>query len=98
MKRFILFAMAWSGVGIASGVEFHSPTRMTAENGVIRVESPGYAAPCFADIDGDGRKDLLVGQFNDGKIQVYKSRGDGKFAAGEWLEAEGAIAEVPGVW
>ena len=64
----------------------------------VRVESPGYAAPCWADFDGDGKKDLLVGQFNQGKICVYKNLGDSKLAAGQWLQAEGAVAEVPGVW
>ena len=54
--------------------------------------------PCWADIDGDGKKDLLVGQFNGGKIRVYKNLGDGKLAAGEWLKADGAVAEIPGVW
>jgi hypothetical protein len=49
-------------------------------------------------VDGDGKKDLLVGQFNKGKIQVFKNLGGGKFAAGDWLKAEGQVAEVPGVW
>ncbi|MBM3834312.1 MAG: hypothetical protein FJ403_13795 [Verrucomicrobia bacterium] len=65
---------------------------------MVRVESPGYAAPCWADIDADGKKDLLVGQFKEGKIRVFKGLGDGKFAAGEWLKADGKVATVPGVW
>ena len=52
----------------------------------------------LADVDGDGKKDLLVGQFSGGKIRVYKNLGDGKLAAGEWLKTGGAVAEVPGVW
>jgi hypothetical protein len=71
---------------------------MTADGVAVRVESPGYAAPCWADIDGDDKKDLLVGQFNDGKIRVFKSLGAEKLAAGDWLQAEGNVAEVPGVW
>jgi hypothetical protein len=71
---------------------------MTAEDGAVRVESPGYAAPCWADIDGDSKKDLLVGQFSNGKIRVFKNLGEGKLAAGEWLQAEGNVAEIPGVW
>jgi hypothetical protein len=49
-------------------------------------------------MDDDGRKDLLVGQFRDGKIRVYRNLGDGKLAAGDWLKADGAPAEIPGVW
>ena len=47
---------------------------------------------------GDGKKDLLVGQFSGGKIRVYRNLGDGKLAAGDWLKADGAVAEIPGVW
>jgi hypothetical protein len=87
------------GVLAASGdAAFESPVRLKAEGAPVRVESPGYAAPCWADIDGDGKKDLLVGQFHQGKIRVYRNLGDGKLAAGEWLQAGGAVAEVPGVW
>ena len=86
-------ALAWSG-----DAEFETPARLEAEGVPVRVESPGYAAPCWADIDGDGKKDLLVGQFSKGKIRVYRNLGDAKLAPGEWLQSEGAVAEVPGVW
>jgi hypothetical protein len=85
-------------MGVASAAEFHPPVRVSAGPEPVRVEAPGYAAPCWADVDGDGKKDLLVGQFSQGKIRVYKNLGDDKLAAGEWLLAEGAVAEVPGVW
>ena len=77
---------------------FHPPVRLKAGGSPIRVESPGYACPCLADIDRDGKPDLLVGQFNKGKIQVFKGLGGAKFAKGTWLQAGGAAAEVPGVW
>ena len=31
-------------------------------------------------------------------MQVFKGLGGTKFAAGEWLKADGKVAEVPGVW
>ncbi len=86
------------GLSPASSAEFQPPVRLKADGVPVRVESPGYAAPCWADIDGDGKKDLLIGQFNEGKIRVYKNRGDGRLTAPQWLTAEGAVAEVPGVW
>jgi hypothetical protein len=81
-----------------SAIEFAPPVRLKADGVVIRVESPGYASPCLADIDGDGKLDLLVGQFNQGKIKVFKGLGGGEFAKGTWLQADGKTAEVPGVW
>ena len=87
---------------LCGAAEFEAPVRLKAggvAGGVpVRVEAPGYAAPCWADVDGDGKKDLLVGQFNHGKIRVFKNLGEGRLAEGAWLQAEGQVAEVPGVW
>ena len=80
------------------GPQFEAPVRMRAGDSPIKVEAPGYAAPCWQDADGDGKPDLVVGQFHDGKIAIYKNLGGGKLAARTWLQAEGANAEVPGVW
>lgn len=91
-----MFGLATAGP--AAALEFEKPIRVQADGKPVRVEAPGYAAPCWADVDGDKRKDLLVGQFAQGKIRVYRNLGGGKLAAGEWLEAGGKVAEVPGVW
>ena len=80
------------------GAEFQPPVRMMADGKPIEVNPPGYAAPAWVDIDGDGKKDLLVGQFSGGKIHVFKNKGDGTYAAGELLKAGEKVALVPGVW
>ena len=99
MNQRLLAALGlFCGSALCSAAEFERPVRLKAGGVAIRVESPGYAAPCWADVDGDGKKDLLVGQFNQGKIRVFKNLGEGSFAAGDWLKAEGKVAEVPGVW
>ena len=99
MKRRLLAALGlFCGPALCGAAEFERPVRLEADGVAVRVESPGYAAPCRADVDGDGEKDLLVGQFNKGKIRLFKNLSGGKLAAGVWLQAEGKVAEVPGVW
>ena len=98
MKTLLSTLLLFGGAATCCATEFDRPIRLEGGGEPVRVESPGYAAPCWADMDGDGKKDLLVGQFNQGKIKVYKNLGDGKLAAGSWLNADGKVAEVPGVW
>src|SRR5262245_6858705 len=99
MRMTILSAfMVGGALAACSAAEFQPPIRLMAGSESVRVESPGWACPCWTDIDGDGQKDLLVGQFNQGKIRVYKNLGDGKLAAGAWLKADEIDAEIPGVW
>ena len=101
MKYRLLATLSlFGGAALAGAAEpqFHPPVRLKADGVPIRVEAPGYAAPCLADLDGKGKLDLLVGQFHGGKIQVFKGLGSGKFAKGTWLQAAGKVAEVPGVW
>lgn len=92
----ILAAVCAMATGSTS--EFEPPVMLKAGDAAVRVDEPGYAAPCWADIDGDGLKDLLVGQFANGNIRVYKNLGDAKLAPGKLLEADGEVAVVPGVW
>ena len=98
MTLTLLSTILVGGLGVGSPAEFQPPMRLKADGVPVRVEEPGWACPCWADMDGDGKKDLLVGQFSGGKIRVYKNLGDGKLAAGDWLKADGAVAEIPGVW
>ena len=99
MKRLFLSVVLFAGgSACTSAADFEPPVRLMAGGAAIRVENPGYAAPCWADLRGDGKSYLLVGQFADGKIQVFEHLNAEKFAPGKWLKAEGQIAEVPGVW
>jgi hypothetical protein len=99
MKQRLLAALSVAcGAAVCAAADFAPPVLLKADGVAIRVEAPGYACPCWVDIDRDGKKDLVVGQFRDGKMRSFKNLGDGKFAAGEWLKAEGKVAEVPGVW
>jgi len=93
MAAIVMFSAAGCGAS-----EFAAPIRLMADGSPVRVDAPGFACPTWADVDGDGKNDLVVGQFHEGKMRIYKNLGDNKFAAGQWLQAEGKDAEVPGVW
>lgn len=49
-------------------------------------------APCACDWNGDGKTDLIAGQFTDGKINLYINNGTNsspQLAASKFLQADG---------
>src|ERR1700745_452598 len=58
----------------------------------------GTAAPFVGDFDGDGVKDLLVGQFGDGLLWIYRNEGTNdapRLAAGVKFKEGKADGRVP---
>ena len=77
--------------------ELQQPFRVMAGEQPIDVEV-GHAAPFLADVDGDGVKDLLVGQFGEGKLRIYKNIGtkiEPKFDKFTWFKAGAEVGKVP---
>ena len=77
--------------------ELAPPFRIEAKGKPIDVDI-GHAAPLAADFDGDGHFDLLVGQFGEGKLRIYRNLGDNhapKFGAFAYFKAGGADGKVP---
>lgn len=93
-----VFALSLLWSSLVEAYEFHAPVQLKGGDQSIKTQSPGYAAPCLHDLDGDGKKELLVGQFANGYIYAFKGFGDGKFAKGKLLEVDGQPVEIPGVW
>ena len=63
MKRALLTCLAlFCAAAVAGATEFAPPVRLMAGGKAIRVESPGYAAPCWVDIDGEWTRANLLGQ------------------------------------
>ena len=95
--KFALIPLLMAGAAGLSAQGFEAPERLNDGESPINVDI-GHAAPYYADFDGDGKRDLLVGQFGDGKLRIYKNQGTDtapKFKDFEWLKAEGEIAKVP---
>ena len=62
------------------------------------IDVGGFAAPFFSDIDNDGKRDLLVGQLEHGRLRIYPNVGTNeqpKFDSFEWFRAGGRIAGIP---
>jgi hypothetical protein len=64
----------------------------------LDVEREGHAAPFVGDVDGDGVRDLLVGQYFEGRLRVYRNVGTNarpRFEGYTWFEAGGQAGRVP---
>lgn len=74
------------------------PVHVTANGKPLDVERIGHAAPFVGDFDGDGKPDLLVGQFSGGRLRIYRNIGTAKemkFGEFEWFKASDAFGTVP---
>ncbi|MFH1999923.1 MAG: hypothetical protein ABIK28_09590 [Planctomycetota bacterium] len=52
----------------------------------------GHLVPCVVDWNEDGRKDLVVGQYQDAKIRLYLNKGsdaEPRFDGFEFMQAGG---------
>jgi hypothetical protein len=90
------FAFLLGGNG-PPAADLAPPVRLLAAGQPINVEV-GHAAPFFADINGDGKGVLLVGQFGGGKLRLYPNVGtktEPRFEKFTWLSAGGKDCSVP---
>jgi hypothetical protein len=92
----MLAALVSLGPLVGSGLA--APFRVSDAAGLIDVDV-GHAAPLMVDFDGDGLPDLLVGQFGEGKLRIYKNFGtakEPKFTWGyTWFKAGEQDASIP---
>jgi len=98
-QRIALALLAVAGPGLAAEPgELLPPVPIQVAGKPLDVERDGHSAPFVGDFDGDGKLDLLVGQYHDGRLRIYRNTGTNaqpKFESYTWFEAGGAIARVP---
>src|SRR5579871_3532349 len=76
---------------------FAPPVRLQAAGKPIDT-AVGHAAPLAVDFDGDGKTDLLVGQFGEGLLLFYRNVGtntEPRYTAGMKVQADGKDVRVP---
>ena len=75
---------------------FRDPVRIEA--GGVPIGLGNYTAPVMYDWNGDGKKDMIVGQFSQGRIAYFENVGEDSapvFAGLEYLRADGQIIQLP---
>ena len=93
----LLAALPPAKAAAAQAGDLAPPVAITAGGKPIDVEI-GHAAPCVADIKGDGKPCLLVGQFGEGKLRLYANAGGKtrpRFDKFDWFMAGGKLGTVP---
>jgi hypothetical protein len=98
--------MGWTGLlflvrlaAITQGPgELLAPVRIEAGGQPLDVKRVGHSAPFLADVDQDGRPDLLVGQFHEGRLRIYRNEGTEKaprYGGYRWFTAASELGRVP---
>jgi hypothetical protein len=78
--------------------ELLPPVHVQASGRPLDVQRSGHAAPFVGDFFEDGTLALLVGQYHDGRLRIYRNTGtraQPKFDSYVWFQAGGKIASVP---
>lgn len=80
----------------ASAPEFHDGVFLF--DGADTLDVGSYSAPYVYDWNGDGKKDLIVGQFVGGLIRFYPNIGthfNPVFSGYQFLTADGSVISLP---
>jgi hypothetical protein len=92
MRLSVLFALL-AAVAMAATPVFDAPVAIEANGVPINVGYGGNASPFLVDWNGDGKQDLLLGQFDGGKVRFYENVGEDTapvFGDSVFLQADGS--------
>ena len=97
MPRYYFALTAILGTVLAQVPVFDPPVAIEAAGVPINVGIGGNASPYVIDWDGDGKQDLLLGQYSQGKVRFYVNIGTNfapEFGTFTYLQADGADISV----
>ncbi len=96
----LLFAAALCSIALAELPRFRGPFPVRDASSLVTIDVGFVSAPLMFDWDGDGRKDLLCGQFDSGKIRFYPNIGEDTapaFSGWRFLRADSADITFPSI-
>jgi hypothetical protein len=82
----------------AEPTDLAPPFKVQVGGKPLDVGGVGYAAPFYGDFEGRGVNDLLVGQFSEGKLRIYRNEGTNaqpRFEKFTWLLDGNPEGRVP---
>jgi hypothetical protein len=95
----ILAILLLAGPALAeAGSGLLPPVQIQTDGKALDIQREGHAAPFVGDFYEDGGLCLLVGQFDSGRLRIYRNTGTRakpRFDSYTWFEAGGKIASVP---
>ena len=97
MLKFLLLLTSLMFVAFAETPAFDPPIPIQANGVNINVGYGGNASPFITDWDGDGKQDLLLGQYDGGRIRFYANTGthyDPTFGNFTYLQADGSVISL----
>lgn len=74
------------------------PIQLLAGQSPIDVKRTGHSAPFVGDFDEDGANDLLVGEFHEGRLRIFRNLGTTekpRFEDYRWFQAGEELGRVP---
>jgi hypothetical protein len=97
---FVVVTLALSAAPPAGelAADLDGPVQIMADEKPIDVQRDGHSAPFVGDFDGDGVNDLLVGEFQDGRLRIYRNLGtkaQPRFDQYEWFRAGAELGKIP---
>ena len=98
-RSWILLALLLAGPAPAHGRgDLRAPVQIQAAGKALDIERQGHSAPFVGDFYENGGLCLLVGQFDNGRLRIYRNAGTRarpRFDSYKWFEAGGKVASVP---